>query len=67
MLIELPDHLVLRLLALPESGVGYQRVTFTTRDGRQYRDVLVFNAEVAEFDIPNFDVEAIVAVALEGC
>jgi hypothetical protein len=40
-----------RLANLPESGMGYQRVDLRLADGRELRDVLVFNAE--EADVPD--------------
>jgi hypothetical protein len=39
-----------RLLELPESGMGYQRVDVRLADGREFRDLLVFNAE--EIEVP---------------
>ena len=37
-----------RLIELPESGMGYQRVCVLLKDGRILDDVLVFNAEVLQ-------------------
>jgi hypothetical protein len=37
-----------RLVRLPESGMGYQRVDIRFVGDRTIEDVLVFNAEVAE-------------------
>ncbi len=37
-----------RLVKLPESGMGYQRVDIRFVGDRTIEDVLVFNAEVAE-------------------
>lgn len=37
------------LCALPESGMGFQRVDILLRDGEQVRDVLVFNAQQVEW------------------
>ena len=34
-----------RLVELPESGMGYQRVRVRLKDGRTLEDVVVFNAE----------------------
>jgi hypothetical protein len=34
-----------RLLELPESGMGYQRVDVRFADGRELKDLFVFNAE----------------------
>lgn len=39
-----------RLLELPESGMGYERADVRLADGRELRDVLVFNAE--EIEVP---------------
>jgi hypothetical protein len=36
------------LLRWPESGMGYQRVDLRFSNGRQLRDVAVFNAEEVE-------------------
>ena len=36
---------------MPESGMGYQRVDIRLADGRELRDVMVFNAE--ELEIPD--------------
>jgi len=48
MRVKLQQRWVKRLLQLPESGMGYQRVDLRLEDGRELRDVLVFNAEEAE-------------------
>lgn len=37
-----------RLVKLPETGMGYQRVDIRFAGDRTIKDVLVFNAEVAE-------------------
>lgn len=37
-----------RLVKLPESGMGYQRVDIRFRDKRTAKNVLVFNAAEAE-------------------
>ena len=37
-----------RLVKLPESGMGYQRVDIRFAGDRTARDVMVFNAEEAE-------------------
>ncbi len=37
-----------QLQALPESGMGYQRVDIVMADGRELKDALVFNAEEVE-------------------
>lgn len=37
-----------RLVRLPESGMGYQRVDIRFAGDRTARDVMVFNAEEAE-------------------
>ena len=40
-----------RLIDLPESGMGYQRVDVRLADGRVLRDLVVFNAE--ELEVPD--------------
>ena len=40
-----------RWLQLPESGMGYQRVDVRFTNGRELRNVLVFNAE--DLDVPD--------------
>jgi len=40
-----------RLLDLPESGMGYQRVDVRLTDGRELLDVVVFNAK--ELELPD--------------
>ena len=40
-----PQH----LRALPEQGIGYQRVDVTLRSGQRVRDVIVFNAQEAQW------------------
>jgi hypothetical protein len=48
MRIKLEQRWTKRLLQLPESGMGYQRVDLQLADGRELKDVLVFNAEELE-------------------
>ncbi|MGD0061044.1 MAG: hypothetical protein ABSD58_16645 [Verrucomicrobiia bacterium] len=48
MRIKLEQRWTRRLLQLPESGMGYQRVDLQLADGRELKDVLVFNAEELE-------------------
>jgi hypothetical protein len=48
MRIKLDKRWVERLLALPESGMGYQRVDVKMSDGRELRNAVVFNAELLE-------------------
>src|SRR6266536_2037123 len=51
MRIRLDDHWVERLLRWPESGMGYQRVDVRFVNGRELKDVPVFNAE--EIELPD--------------
>jgi hypothetical protein len=51
MRVKLAERWVRRLTALPESGMGYQRVDVRLADGRELKDVLVFNA--AEIELPD--------------
>ena len=50
MRIKLEPRWTKRLLELPESGMGYQRVDVRLADGRELRDLLVFNGE--ELEVP---------------
>ena len=51
MRIRLEPRWTKRLLELPESGMGYQRVDIRLVDGRELKDVLVFNGE--EIEVPD--------------
>lgn len=51
MRIKLEPRWTERLLELPESGMGYQRVDIRLVDGRELKDVVVFNAE--EIEMPD--------------
>ncbi len=48
MRIKLEQRWTRRLLQLPESGMGYQRVDLRLADGRELKNVLAFNAEEVE-------------------
>ena len=45
----LSEQWINHLCALPESGMGFQRVDIVLRDGERVRDVLVFNAQHVEW------------------
>ncbi|WP_181701931.1 hypothetical protein [Chthonobacter albigriseus] len=47
MAVQLPDPLVRKLIALPETGMGYQLVDLSLADGRVVRRVQVLNSELA--------------------
>jgi hypothetical protein len=51
MRVKLQKRWIDRLLRLPESGMGYQRVDVKLADGRELKDVPVFNAE--ELELPD--------------
>jgi hypothetical protein len=51
MRLELSQKIIDRLLQMPESGMGYQRVDLVLRDGSIIPNVMVFNAEIA--DLPD--------------
>ena len=59
MRIKLERRFVERLIDQPESGMGYQRVDLRLADGRELKDVLVFNAE--EADVPEEFADAKIA------
>ena len=48
MRVKLARRWTKRLLQLPETGMGYQRVDLRLADGRELKDVLAFNAEEVE-------------------
>ena len=48
MRIKLDRRFVERLVEQPESGMGYQRVDIHLADGRELKNVIVFNSEEAE-------------------
>lgn len=48
MKIKLDKQWVERLLKLPESGMGYQRVDVKMADGRELKNAVVLNAELLE-------------------
>jgi hypothetical protein len=48
MRVKLEKRWIKRLLQLPESGMGYQRVDLRLADGRELKNVLAFNAEEVE-------------------
>lgn len=65
MRIKLDQCWTRRLLELPESGMGYQRVDVRFADGRELQDVVVLNAE--ELEVPNdFTQTKISDVSLHG-
>jgi hypothetical protein len=47
MLVALRPDLIERLVALPESGMGYQIVDLVLADGDVVQNVTVFNSEMA--------------------
>jgi hypothetical protein len=51
MRVKLEPRWTKRLSELPESGMGYQRVDVRLADGRELKDVVVFNAE--ELEVPD--------------
>jgi hypothetical protein len=51
MRVKLEQRWTKRLLELPESGMGYQRVDIRLANGDELSDVVVFNAE--ELEVPD--------------
>ena len=51
MRIRLEEQWTRRLLRWPEAGMGYQRVDVSFVNGRELKDVTVFNAE--EIELPD--------------
>ena len=50
-LVNLPQKWVDHLVALPESGMGYQRVDVTFDDGSIVKECIVLNSE--ELNVPS--------------
>ncbi|MGA8171343.1 MAG: hypothetical protein WB816_11035 [Methylocystis sp.] len=50
MLITLSNAMTRKLAALPEAGMGYQRVDVELRDGRRLEDVMVLESTL--LDVP---------------
>lgn len=62
-IVRLPEVWSERLVHMPESGMGYQRVNITLKRGKVLRDVVVLNAE--ECQVPeSFEVSEIADVQL---
>ncbi len=59
MRIKLDPTLARKLLSLPESGMGYQRVDVTLEDGREVKNVIAFNAE--EVELPDLNAPVMIA------
>ena len=51
MRVRLEQRWTKRLLQLPETGMGYQRVDLRLADGRELKNVIAFNAE--EIELPD--------------
>ncbi len=48
--VHLPEMLIAKLVELPESGMGYQRVAVTLSDGRVLRNRIVLNAQLLQLE-----------------
>ncbi len=51
MIMSLSEKWSRRLVAMPESGMGYQKVRVRLRNGCEFRNVLVQNAE--QLNVPD--------------
>lgn len=58
MTIKLNDYWSQHLLKMPESGMGYQKVDLTLKNGRVLKNLIVLNAEDCQSD-EKFSVEDI--------
>lgn len=56
MRISLDDRWTRKLLALPESGMGYQRVRVRLKDGRSVENAIALNGQTLQVpdDAPRF-------------
>jgi hypothetical protein len=68
MKLKLESRWVQRLVATPESGMGYHRVRVTLRSGRVIERALVHNAEILEIADPveTFEQSDIVEIEARG-
>lgn len=66
MRVPLNKHWTDKLLDLPESGMGYQRVRVRLKDGRTVENAIVLNAEILEVpdDAPKFSPNDIADIEL---
>ncbi len=65
--IELPEKFVEQLIQLPESGMGYQKVSITLKSGEQLHNYLVFNCSLLQLqEGDTFTIEDIATIALEN-
>ena len=63
MTVKLNDYWSQRLAHMPETGMGYQKVDLTLKDGRTLKGLLVFNAEECRTE-QEFKVEDITDIKL---
>jgi hypothetical protein len=63
MTVRLPEYWSERLIHLPESGMGYQRVNIVLKEGKVLKNVTVLNAEECQVSDP-FEPSDIVDVQL---
>lgn len=63
--IKLPPRWTEYLLTQPESGMGYQRVAVTLKDGRTIRQAIVLNAEQLETKEADLRAEDIAEIEVE--
>jgi hypothetical protein len=61
--VRLPEQWSERLIHLPESGMGYQRVNIVLKEGKVLKNVTVLNAEECQVSEP-FEPSDIVDVQL---
>lgn len=61
--IKLPNNIVKKLQALPESGMGYQIVNFKLKSGKFLKKITVLNSSIAILE-QNITVSEIVEVQL---
>jgi hypothetical protein len=61
--VHLPQTWTERLINLPETGMGYQKVNIVLKRGRVFKDVIVLNAEEAQV-AESFDPAEILDVQL---
>jgi hypothetical protein len=64
MTIKLNSYWSQRLVQMPESGMGYQKVDICCKDGRSLKGLIVLNSEDCETDVA-FKVDDIADIKIQ--
>lgn len=65
--LPLPEKFVTQLMQLPETGMGYQQVTITLKNGEKLYNRFVFNCSLLEVQpTDTFTAEDITTITLQN-